>query len=99
MTLRDPDYGVGDTWKEECLETPLPRYPDLGIRVRRTAGAQGFQAHTSSTQLSYYINPGVMEHTCHPCTWEVETGGSGVQVHPELHKGFEVSLACMRLCL
>ena len=40
-----------------------------------------------------------MVHICHPSTWEMEAGGSGVQGHPWLHSEFEASLGYMRPCL
>lgn len=32
------------------------------------------------------VEVGPVEHTCRPCTWEVERGDSGVQGHPQKHE-------------
>lgn len=40
---------------------------------------------------------GVVVHPCHPSTWEVMAGGSGVQVHPYRELG--ASLGYMKVCL
>lgn len=40
---------------------------------------------------------GLVAQACHPSSWEVETGGSGVQSHSPLHKNSEATLNYMRL--
>lgn len=41
----------------------------------------------------------MVTHACHPNTWEVEAGGSGVEGHSQLSNEFEASLGSMRPCL
>ena len=38
-----------------------------------------------SKHRSLGIKLGMVAHTCHPSTWEVEAGGSEVQGHPWTH--------------
>lgn len=42
---------------------------------------------------------GTVAHTCNPCTYDVEVGGSRVQGHPQLHRQVEIILAYTRLSL
>ena len=44
-----------------------------------------------------YVKLGVLVHTCHFGTWEMEVYGSEVQGHPWLQGRFEASLGYMRL--
>lgn len=46
---------------------------------------------------SYKPSMGVL--ACNPMTLEVESGGSGVQGHPQLHEEIEASLGYMSPCL
>jgi hypothetical protein len=92
--------GKSSVWKH-FPPSPVPCYPDLGISGKEDNWSPGISRPVWPTDLVHNseMNQGGMEHSCHPCTWEVETGGSCVQVHPELYMGFEVSLGYMGLYL
>lgn len=42
--------------------------------------------------------PSVVMHACHPSTWEVPAGRSGVRGQPQLHSKLEGSLGYERAC-
>lgn len=46
-------------------------------------------------QSQHHIKPSVVTYSCNPSIWEVETGGSEVQIHPGLCKVFQASLCGM----
>ena len=55
-----------------------------------------------STKLAlnprHHIEPSEV-HTCNPSIREVDTGGSEVQGHSQLHSEFKVSLGYMKPCI
>lgn len=52
-----------------------------------------------SRQSAFLYKPDVAARTCVPSTRKSKAGGSEVQVHPQLHSGFKVSLGYMILFL
>lgn len=41
------------------------------------------------------IKLGVVVHSCHLSSWQLEAGGPEVHSPPQLHSGFEASPACI----
>jgi hypothetical protein len=39
----------------------------------------------------YFLEAGMVEHSCNLRTWEAEAGGSQIQGQPELHSRFQAT--------
>lgn len=71
------------------MQPGLPKAPRLvSVQMELEMWLSGWNTHLAGTRpwVSSLCphKPGAMVHTCHPNKWEVETGGSKIQGHPQL---------------